>query len=81
MFFRWFKSKASALDFSGGKLKKPQNPYPPKSVAWMSWLIGQLGGFPRWRVETRKKRPLCHDDTRAFFYHINATSVDWFKAY
>jgi hypothetical protein len=28
-----------------GRTRKQQNPYPPYSLAWASWLIARLGGW------------------------------------
>lgn len=32
-----------------GKTVKQKNPYPEESLAWMSWLIGRLGGWKGYR--------------------------------
>ena len=45
------RSLAPTLD---GKTKKQQNPHPPRSIAWATWLIARLGG---WSVYSSQRPP------------------------
>jgi hypothetical protein len=34
-----------------GRTQKQQNPYPPSSFAWTTWLIARLGGWSGYRSQ------------------------------
>lgn len=57
------RSLAPTLD---GKTKKQQNPHPPRSIAWASWLIARLGGWSGYSSQRPPGMPTLVQGWRRF---------------
>lgn len=49
-----------------GRTPKQQNPYPPASLAWASWLIARLGGWSGYRSQRPPGMPTLIHGLREF---------------
>ena len=49
-----------------GRTKKQQNPYPPYSLAWSTWLIARLGGWSGYRSQRPPGMPTLVYGLRKF---------------
>ena len=49
-----------------GRTQKQQNPYPPSSLAWATWLIARLGGWPGYRSQRPPGMPTLVHGLRKF---------------
>jgi Transposase DDE domain len=57
------QSLAPTLD---GKTKKQQNPHPPRSIAWATWLIARLGGWSGYQSQRPPGMPTLVQGWRRF---------------
>jgi Transposase DDE domain len=57
------RSLAPTLD---GKTKKQQNPHPPRSIAWATWLIARLGGWSGYASQRPPGMPTLVQGWRRF---------------
>jgi Transposase DDE domain len=57
------QSLAPTLD---GKTKKQQNPHPPRSMAWATWLIARLGGWSGYQSQRPPGMPTLVQGWRRF---------------
>jgi hypothetical protein len=57
------RSLAPTLD---GKTKKQQNPHPPRSIAWATWLIARLGGWSGYQSQRPTGMPTLVQGWRRF---------------
>lgn len=57
------RSLAPTLD---GKTKKQQNPHPPRSLAWATWLIARLGGWSGYASQRPPGMPTLVQGWRRF---------------
>jgi Transposase DDE domain len=57
------RSLAPTLD---GKTKKQQNPHPPRSIAWATWLIARLGGWSGYQSQRPPGMPTLVQGWRRF---------------
>jgi hypothetical protein len=57
------RSLAPRLD---GKTKKQQNPHPPYSLAWATWLIARLGGSSGYQSQRPPGMPTLVQGWRRF---------------
>jgi hypothetical protein len=60
---RCLRSLAPTLD---GKTKKQQNPHPPRSLAWATWLIARLGGWSGYQSQRPPGMPTLVQGWRRF---------------
>ena len=49
-----------------GRTQKQQNPYPPFSLAWATWLIARLGGWSDYRSQRPPGMPTLVHGLRKF---------------
>ncbi|XGB42013.1 MAG: IS4 family transposase [Nodosilinea sp. LVE1205-7] len=56
-----------------GRTQKQQNPYPPTSLAWATWLIARLGGWSGYRSQRPPGMPTLIHGLRQF----EAIFVGW----
>lgn len=56
-----------------GKTKKQQNPYPPSTLPWATWLVARLGGWSGYQTQRPPGMPILVRGLRQF----EATFIGW----
>jgi len=56
-----------------GKTKKQQNPYPPSTLPWATWLVARLGGWSGYQTQSPPGMPILVRGLRQF----EATFIGW----